>query len=147
MRDGGPGVGEAIEVSGGAPADIRVLVDEDGVPKDGIGAEESDTGGVFERRLAMAAHDLEEFDLRLREMGGERAPGFARMGGRVAERRLRAGLDLPWIDDAAQAPARVLLREVHDPDGSLEIAPPARLVPIELELVPVLELPRGVGEE
>ena len=116
-------------------------------PEDGIGAEKTDAGGVFERCLAVTAHDLEEFELRLREVGGERAPGVARMGGCVAQGRFRAGLDLARIDDAAEPSARVLLRAIHDPDGFLEVAPAARFVPFELELVPILELPHGVGEE
>ena len=147
VGDGGPGVGEAVEVAGRAPADVRVLVDEDGVPEDRVGAEEADVGGVLERGLPVAAHDLVELELRLREVGGEGAAGLARVGGRVAEGRLGAGLDLARVDDAAKAPARVLLGEVHDPDGCLELAPPARLVPVEAELVPVLELPVRVGEE
>ena len=66
---------------------------------------------------------------------------------RVAERRFGAGLDLAGVDDAAKPPARVLLGEVHDPDRRLELAPPARLVPVEPQLVPVRELPVRVGEE
>ena len=39
------------------------------------------------------------------------------------------------------------LGEVHKADGLFEVAPTTRLVPLETELVPALELPVRIGEE
>ena len=147
MGDRCPGIGETVEIAGAAPPDVRVLVDEQRVPEDGAGTEKVDAGCVLEWRLAVPAHDFLKFESRLREVGGERASALARVGSRVAQRRFGAGLDLARIDDAAEPAARVLLRQVHDADGVFEVPPPSRLVPVEHELVPVLELPVGVGEE
>ena len=60
-----------------------------------------------------------------------------RGAGRIAQRGFGAGLDLGRVDDAAEPPARMPLRQVHDADGFLEVVLPSRLVPVESELVPV----------
>ena len=123
-----------------------MLVDEDRVSQNGVGAEKADIGRIFERRLAVPVHDLVEFDLRLRNVGREPAPRLAREGGRVAQGGFGAGLDLSGKDDAAKPAARLPLRLFHHANRRLEGLPPLGLIPLDAEAAPASDAPAGVGE-
>lgn len=94
MCDVSAAVGQQVQIATAELVQPRVLVDEDCVAEQGFRPEQDDIGRPLDRRLAMPAHHLVELEHALRCVRGQGQTTFSRNRLAVAQKPLRAGVDL-----------------------------------------------------
>jgi len=131
-----------LQISLGVPMNPRVLIDNQTMTKDCLRAEHADRFGPLDGRNPMAPCHLVEFKYALRCVSRERRFFLGRVGNAVAQQLFSHGFDGAAAQNPPHAAGFVVGLELFDRRNRLfEIAPPACLVPNELQLVPVFKLP------